>query len=382
MANNSQKTVYYGSSKLWSSNSPVGSHGYTKEFSKNDWQVAFLSPNITPYHRFLTKNKVLFQERNQIHKCGGKWYEDHRIWTYVPWSLVSSKQFPKNWLSFSLNDFEKALKRNNISGSPDIIWIDNPEFGQLFYKYPSAKHVIRIADMNQYFKEFSSKLIAIQVQLAKMADLVIVTSHALKNEMEKFEIPNLVRVPNGVDLERFQPNQIPDKPEEFLRMTGPIALFVGMIEDWFDAELLSEVALKLPEVNFVLIGECKINTISLEKLSNVYMLGSKSPAKVPSYMYHSNIGIIPFKQNDFCNAINPVKYYEYIACGLPVVATTSLEFQMLGEPVYLASNAQEFSIGIKKALGERSSLREHLREIAKEMSWEKRWNTIMKNLGY
>ncbi|MBP2627457.1 MAG: glycosyltransferase [Firmicutes bacterium] len=374
------RSVLWGSPKHWRTTAPVGSHGYASQFTNQGWQVLFISSPITPLHRLFAADSRLYGERIAIHKDGGRWEENGMLWEYVPWSLVPSKKVPNWWLQLSFGNLEKALKKASIDMKPSIVWIDNPEFGELFAKYPFAKHVLRIADRNQDLKGFNHRLLKQQRKLAQEADLVVVTSYSLEREWREMGINNLLRVPNGVDLRKFQGATSQKEPPDLKGISRPIAIFIGMIDHWFDVNLLKSVAGLLPDISFVIIGRRGINVDQLRSAKNIHILGERSPQLVPTYLQYADVGIIPFEQSKFSDAINPVKYYEYTASGLPVVATDTLEFRQLGDPVLLATNAEQFAAQIVVALQGGALQKEALKKQASGMSWESRWKVIMNNL--
>lgn len=374
------RSVIWGSPKHWRTTAPVGSHGYASQFVDHGWQVLFISSPITPLHRLLAADSKIYGERLAINQEGGRWDENGKLWEYVPWSLVPSKKVPGWWLQLSFGNLEKALKKASIAMQPSIVWIDNPEFGELFAKYPLAKHVLRIADRNQDLRGFNQHLLRQQRKLAEEADLVVVTSYSLEREWREMGIKHLIRVPNGVDLRKFQGATARDIPPDLQGIPQPIAIFVGMIDHWFDVTLLAAVAGLLPEISFVMIGHTGIAIDQLRNRKNIYILGEKPPQLVPAYLQYADVGLIPFEQSQFSDAINPVKYYEYTASGLPVVATDTLEFRQLGDPVLLATNAEQFATQIVVALRGGPLQKEALKQQASAMSWESRWQVIMNKL--
>lgn len=372
--------VIWGSPKHWRTTAPVGSHGYAGRFAAHGWRVLFISSPVTPLHRLLAADERIYRERLAIHREGGRWEEAGRLWDYVPWSLAPSKQFPAWWLRLSFGSFQRALKKAGIAAAPSIVWIDNPEFGELFTRYPLAKRVLRIADRNQGLKGFNGRLMREQEKLVEKADLVVVTSFSLEREYREKGVKRLLRVPNGVNLEKFQAPAACATPPDLRGISAPIAIFVGMIDHWFDVDLLERSAAYLPDVSFVLIGHAGIDTSRLARRKNIHLLGERPPHMVPAYLQHAAVGIIPFEQSPFSDAINPVKYYEYTAAGLGVVATDTLEFRELGEPVLLARNAEEFAARISSVLQAGPADKERLKRHAASMSWECRWATIMEGL--
>lgn len=376
-----RKLVFYASAKDWNSESPVGSHGYAREFLRQGWTVVFISVNLTPWHRLLARDRDAYHRRIEICNQGGRWSEGRRLLEYVPWSLVHCKWLPKYWQKFDLGRFERDMKRHRISDSPAIVWVDTPEFGCLFDQYPNAKHIFRVADKNRFFSGVTKQLMKYQIETARAADTLIVTSFALEDEMKSQGLHNVLRVENAVDRTRFLSTKPRKKPPEYTQLEEhPIALYVGEIQTWFDLEMLKHTALKLPKVNFVIIGKVNIDISLVTGIKNIIFLGPRDPNTIIDYMEFADIGIIPFERSEFVDAINPVKYYEYIACGLPVVSSRSYEFEKLRLPVFIADHPEDFSGQVELALHTTQEEREHLRKLAHENTWSQRWRKIMNSI--
>lgn len=374
-----RKNIIYATSNYWHTTYPVGSHGYAREFLRQGWHVAFLSTPITPWHRFFSHDKELYYQREKNHKYGGVWQEDGHLLDYVPWSLLPSKKFPGKWVSFDCGRLACVLKRNGFC-DPRVVWIDTAEYGALFSRFPDALKIFRIVDRVQFFRGSTTTLMDYQMEVAKQADLVIATSFSLESDLNEAGLNNVLRVPNGVELDRFQFQEPPERPQEYKAIKTPIALYVGAIEEWFDLPLLARTAKLLPDVTFVVIGDVRIDISIAEDVSNLLFLGRRNPMLVDSYMYHADVGLIPFRHSELVDAINPVKYYEYVACGLPVVATDSYELRSFGEPILLATGEKDFAEKIQQGLHMDKPEKEELQNRVRNCSWTKRWDLIRESL--
>jgi glycosyltransferase involved in cell wall biosynthesis len=125
------------------------------------------------------------------------------------------------------------------------------------------------------------------------------------------------------------------------------------MEDWFDFDLIRESALRYPLFSFVLIGPKREAVKRLSGISNVHLLGSRDYASLPAYLRHADVGIIPnnvWDRPQLIHYMNPLKLYQYFACGLPVVASTSQELKDLKSPALLAENRKDFIRLLGKAV--------------------------------
>ena len=131
----------------------------------------------------------------------------------------------------------------------------------------------------------------------------------------------VIHIPNGVNPDFFK---IEDAscPDDLRDLPKPIVGYAGKMQELFDVELLSEVADQLPQVTFICIGQI-LNSKWMKKLwnyPNVYYLGDKHYDDLPNYLDNFDICIIPYNV-DRQHGGDPIKYYEYLAAGKPVVTT-------------------------------------------------------------
>jgi len=137
-----------------------------------------------------------------------------------------------------------------------------------------------------------------------------------------------------------------------------------------------------PEKSLVLVGpvwneqdEVKLN---LEKYKNVHFLGYKKYNEAPMYIQQFDVGIIPHKKAGFSASTNPMKMYEYLACGKPVVASSNIGTDNVDEMILTADGYQDFNKAIDQALKENNKEQEkRRRDFVKQYSW---FNTVNKML--
>jgi glycosyltransferase involved in cell wall biosynthesis len=113
---------------------------------------------------------------------------------------------------------------------------------------------------------------------------------------------------------------------------------------------------------------------------NIHLLGPRSYDLVPRYLAHSDVGIIPFKKNPLTDCVSPVKLYEYMASGLPVVSVEWKELQAIGSPARLAKNDSDFIHLISETL-ENSGNQTQLKTFAEGNSWTRRVENIERIIG-
>ena len=148
--------------------------------------------------------------------------------------------------------------------------------------------------------------------------------------------------------------------------------YIGAIAEWFDYELIMEAAQALPKVSFVLIGPDKMAKERLKSLNNIYLLGRKNYQDIPAYLHNADLGIIPFdvkKYPDLVNSINPLKLYEYMACGLPTVATEWAELKQLNSPAILSKDDSEFINSVVNIIHNKQIAKDYYIDYARQNKW-------------
>ncbi len=225
------------------------------------------------------------------------------------------------------------------------------------------------------FPGIEPALLEMELQLVQESDLIVVTAQRLFDKWKKYERP-MVLVRNAVDYdfyqERCQPNDL--LPE----VKHPVIGYYGAIADWFDLELMEYVASQRPNYTFVLLGGVfKVDVSGLQILPNVKLLGQQPYETMPQYLYHFDACLIPFKINAVTEATDPVKFYEYLSGGKPVVSVAMPELELYRDYVYLAQDKHEFVAQLDRALAEDTpELAAGRRSLAQQHTWENRQKRI------
>lgn len=209
------------------------------------------------------------------------------------------------------------------------------------------------------------------------ARLVLATSRKLHTEVSRVR-PDVLLCPNGVEYEHFAAASggLPDDLRRVIARGKRVVGYYGALARWFNYELMVEVAQLRPDLEFVLIGTDHDGTLEsggLLNLPNVTFLGARPYLRLPDYLAFFDAAIIPFCLNSVTHATSPLKLFEYMAAGKPVVITPMQE--SLHYPGVLpAATAVEFSNRLDQAfnLGRSPQYLEQIRAVALQNSWEKR----------
>lgn len=262
-----------------------------------------------------------------------------------------------------------------------IMIVDLPFWRKLVIRLKYLYNWKLIYDCMDLYADFSGSSALTEEDeeyLLKECDIVIATSHLLYEHVNN-DNNYAVFIPNGTDFDFFHQAAHLIHKDEIEDLPLPIIGYYGAISDWFDTSLVGYLASKHPEWSFLLIGNTHgADLRPLKGKSNVHLLGEKPYSDIPAYLSYFNVGIIPFKKCSLTHATNPVKMFEYLSAGKPVVSTRLHEISNYGEYVRLAETKEDWEIAIKNSLSENNSteLLKKRYEFARANTWEKRAEKI------
>ncbi len=231
---------------------------------------------------------------------------------------------------------------------------------------------------------FSNRYIAdviddIEVNYIHKAELVFASSRA-QYEKRKPLHPNVFLIPNAANFTHFHMafEDSLAKPQDLQEISSPIIGYVGVFDFRIDLGLIEKVARSYPGWSVVFIGpvreylfrEWQEGVLKLNKLQNIYFLGTRDFKFLPAYMKYFDVCTIPFLINNITNTMYPYKLHEYLATGSPVVSTDLYELKPLEGVVRRGKSKEEFINMLKEELQTNSASKAEKRiEVARQNSW-------------
>jgi glycosyltransferase involved in cell wall biosynthesis len=381
--------IVFGSSNHWTSPFQVGSHAWARLFAKNNWNVNYISDPITPWHWIGSANNDRLKERFNLWKARDKKTQDDKIKTWTPFSLLAPQNKPffkskwvlDHWHQFSYPSLEHHLQEVDFL-DPEIIWLDSIRHYGWSKAIKSKFTVLRLADWTAGFPDMPLSILELEKEIIKDADLVVTSGSLLSQKIESWRDGKpLITIRNGVDVAFWREPSAP--PPDYLEIPGPRVVYVGALDQWFDFDLVFHLAKSFSKISFVIIGQLK-SSFDRDKLpSNIYFIGTKPRQLVRSYLQHADVGIIPFKRNELIECVCPLKLYEYMACGLPVISTNWSELSEMKSPALLADSKEDWVAHLENLkLGKSSnenktdltnSYSDELRDYSSKNDWSQRW---------
>lgn len=224
-------------------------------------------------------------------------------------------------------------------------------------------------DLHSGFSTVRRAMTAPEDEMLSDADLVVVSSSMLEQHA-RGRAGDVLLLRNACDFDHFARAARANNAR-------PVIGYYGAIADWFDAALVADLAERRPDWDFVLVGSTYNGAVSrLARLPNVSLPGEEAYEALPEWLGRFDVGIIPFKRTPLTEATNPVKLYEMLAGGKPVVSVPIPEVAALAPLVRLASTAADFEREITAALAHDADGAEERREFARRHTWRSRFDIL------
>ncbi|HIP52807.1 MAG TPA: glycosyltransferase family 1 protein [Chromatiales bacterium] len=362
-------------------------HQLMSRFAKKNI-VFYVEPrlSIKKLFRGVTEGTISFKDI--FHKSFSVTKDGVHVYHSPKWLPVTEKPLLKQITDFGWKWMLRHKAREMGAGRP-IVWLSRPEMVRLKGKLGEKLLVYHVVDEYLGYYGLSEKgkreLVGMERQLLHSADVVIVVSPNLMKSKSPFN-KNTFLVPNAVDFEAFA-NAKRDVLHDVPR---PIVGYSGLIGNRLDIELLISMADERPEWSFVFVGEvvearCVQQMSELKKKKNTYFIGRKNIEEVPSYVGSFDVGIIPYKVDLQSENGSPLKIYEYMAAGIPVVTSNfnvALEFD---DVVHVCSGVKKMGVAIQECIEKSPDVTARVYKgviKASENTWNHRISYISKILRY
>ncbi|MCW1930128.1 MAG: glycosyltransferase [Candidatus Kerfeldbacteria bacterium] len=289
--------------------------------------------------------------------------------------------------AYGMRSVQRALKTLNVDIHESIVWSYDPLSAEAILDLKPKAFIFDAVDNwmeHPAYTQYTDRLAEAYRTITERADIIFTVSEGLLDIFERRS--NVFFVPNGVDYEHFAATD--STLQSFIgEHERPVIGYHGVIQSRMNFSLLDYIIDKHPEYDFHFVGpvwkDAKDDVKRLCKKKNVRFLGSVPYLKLPETLHTFDCAIIPHKIDAFTHSMNPLKLYEYLAAGVPIVATPVAGVDQFQDLVHFAVSPEDFSREIQQALStESSTLRKRRMSMAQHHAWSKRFDvvrTILKN---
>ena len=211
-------------------------------------------------------------------------------------------------------------------------------------------------------------------RVAAASQVLVATVPALRRRLLRSGRP-VYTLPNAFNAHLFRADRAAPRPRDLPQ--GPVALYVGALwGGWMDWALVSRAARALPELSFVFVGDDRGEGRGLP--DNCRFLGLKPQTSLPPYLAHAAVGMLPWRSDHVTQASSPLKVYEYIAMGLPVVAQ-ALEHLREIPGLTPCADPDAFVAALDRAVngGVSPELRASMADFAARSTWARRVDDLL-----
>ncbi len=263
--------------------------------------------------------------------------------------------------------------RHRFPGTRRVIqWIHHPVQRWVYDVFPAAGRVYHCYDEYTCSDDgcFHPGRWEREARVIKEAAITFITSDSLRRRREKIA-RRLALIPNGIPEFFFDRRPLGTDPID--RIPRPRIGYLGHVFALLDYDLLREICIRRPEWQMVFVGPIQRESLlqNLRGLPNAHFVGTRPHEDLPVILQRFDVGLMPFLINDFTRPLVPLKLYEYLAAGVPVVSTDLPNLDSFRSLIQLVpGEVDAFEAAIVRELeGDRAAIASRLREAARAFTW-------------
>lgn len=336
-------------------------------------------PKLSEGRKFIEK---LVRKTKSIFR--GLRKSDAGFWVYSPFLLPIHHITWMRPFNEKLLRFQLWFVMRKLDIRKPVVWVACPTACNVAANMEKSKLVYQRTDCFEAYPNVDVNMItAYDRTLKAESDLTLFVSNTLYRQ-ECGQCKKAIFLDHGVDFDMFASAvQVQEEPLDIASVPKPIVGYFGALDEHkLDVDFIEKMADAQPEISFVFVGKASPVFSCLSEKKNVWLLGQKTYEQIPHYGKCFNVAMIPWRQNCWTKAANPIKVKEYLALGKPIVSTPVFsEIQKYSDVMYLADTPEEFAKCIEKALAEDNPERVAARSRKVQTStWDSKAQIVLKEL--
>ena len=308
------------------------------------------------------------------------------VWVWSPLVLPGASHPLAQRLNRFLVRSGLALARRWLGFRSPLLWTYNPLTLEVLPLSSFAGSVYHCVDRIQAQPEMPAHRIErAEQQLCQAVNVVFTTAPELQASLAPRN-PHTHFFGNVADFDHFarawrDPGPC---PEPLRKLPSPRLLFIGAIDAYkLDLRALTRLAMKRPDWTFVLVGpvgeaDPSTDVGDLQSCPNVHLPGPRPYDALPDWLAHCDVALLPLRLNSYTRNMFPMKFFEYLGAGRPVVATAIPSLQSFGAAAQLVEPSEEaFETAISQCLEGQGPSRESRLSLAQRHTYVSRSRSML-----
>lgn len=333
---------------------------FAKRFAENGHRVFYINANFTNPESTKEIETGLFTVNFMSVDCKAIYYSDS-------WDGF------ENWLKEKMDTLVQTYAiRDAIVVLDFPNWIECAEYLREIYGFKMVADYMD--DATGFLNTTTETLKENCLRMLKNCDLIIPSSQFLYDIAKQYN-DKLVVIRNGTEVYHFQ-----QALDIEVKQERPVIGYYGAVSHWFAWETVCYLAKNLPNCDIVIIGSVTEHNDKLNRYKNIKLLGEIDYQYLPEHLAYFDVCLIPFDTStDLIKATNPVKFYEYLSAGKPIVATEIPELEPFRDQyVYMSNDKKQFLEYVKLCLSGKDTLatKEECIAFASKNDWQNRYEAF------
>lgn len=348
-------------------------------------RILFVDQPVSPFS-FLTG----IRRRDAVSRQVRRWRQGYRevsknVYAAAPPPILPLRYHkPVNALNALVLRRWLARQARALGFRDPIFWNFQPSLPHLGAAVRPALSVYHCVDefaAIPYWYHSAASTRARETECCREADVIICTGRTLVDWRRAIN-PNTHFVANAANYDLSSKAALPETqiPDDIARLPGKVVGMLGVIDFRLDAALIEHLATSRPDWSLALVGLVKGDAPlhRLRALPNVHIFGFKPQAQLPGYLKAMDACLIPYALNEYTHHVFPLKLYDYMAAGKPIIASDIAEIRPdEGQGFVIARGSHEFLQAVERAIAQDSPERVAERQaLARKHTWDQRVEEI------